>query len=568
MSFADTIKAKSILSKSFRDSVGTELDSAKVSDSVLVMIDSAVSLSQKELLDSMLAELPEYRKTPSGGAFSYPSSILVETNAKVVPFDSTLIAKMEPVIKEPTPYIDGFPTTPPLGLRNEPRIFFEAGVGYPTVPFGTIEGKLVSSSLTSITAGGGFHNNMGTVNAIKNTWNVGANAKHIFMLDSLAADARQPQAEIDVRYDSRERIVRVDSTEPSFEQKFISGRVGLELGELNTLYFKGDLSLSNYSDKVQTNASESVVGFNLLMKRNLLQDKLSEAGMIVSYTSASSESNSFHKDRSIFTIAPQYTFHLPWDSDNTEYTFGFKLNLTNFNGESSAQFSAPFLTMNTYLSNTTQLTASIASNVFINGYSTQAKINPFFSPGVGKSSISGGNSTITNQLNGGGSYISYITPDEYIRFTARGISTTNDVVFALDTNNLFYTYLTDTRRFELEAATALHLFKKDNLTATVSFASTVSQDDKKQLPFVPQLSIQSSYTFASLSKVLMPKVEFTYLGRTERSIALIHAEANYALSQRVSLKLRLENILGSASDYWSGYNEYPRAIMASIRAAF
>jgi len=78
VSFADTIKAKSILSRSFRDSVGRELDSAKVSDSVLVMIDSAVSLSQKELLDSMLAELPGFQKTPNGRYFCYPSPVLVE----------------------------------------------------------------------------------------------------------------------------------------------------------------------------------------------------------------------------------------------------------------------------------------------------------------------------------------------------------------------------------------------------------------------------------------------------------------------------------------------------------
>src|SRR5258706_16454140 len=58
VSYTDTIKAQTLISRSIRDSSSEELDSNMVGDSAVVVIDSSVSLSRKELLDSMLAELP------------------------------------------------------------------------------------------------------------------------------------------------------------------------------------------------------------------------------------------------------------------------------------------------------------------------------------------------------------------------------------------------------------------------------------------------------------------------------------------------------------------------------
>lgn len=568
MSFADTIKAKSILSRSFRDSVGTELDSAKVSDSVLVMIDSAVSLSQKELLDSMLAELPEYRKTPSGGAFSYPSSILVETNAKVVPFDSTLIAKMEPVIKEPTPYIDGFPTTSPLRFRNEPRIFFEAGVGYPSVPFGTIEGKLVSSPLTSITAGGGFHNNMGTVNAIKNTWNLEANAKHIFMLDSLAADARQPQLDFDINYTSRDRSVRMDTSIPTVTQNYLTSSLGLELGEIHSLYLNGDVSLGSYTDNLPSKISESSFDVALTTRRSLKTDHTSELSLDLNIGSYSSEGglDSSSRSSSIIYIKPSY--HSLTNSP-FEWTVGLSALLSTSEDVKQNTRILPYIEVKKYVSDAFAFGFRYDPKVFYSGYSLQSTVNPFYGAGLKADSIVDGHIPITvDKINFVLFAEQYLSADDYLRGTVRYITRDNDLVFREDSASLFYAEVASTRSFVVELGGNLLLFTSDKLAATATFASTVLENDEKQLPFVPQLSIQSSYTFTSLSKVLMPKVEFTYLSRTERSLALINAEANYALSERVALKLRLENILGSTNDFWSGYNEYPRSVMASIRATF
>jgi hypothetical protein len=566
VSFADTIKAKSILSRSFRDSVGKELDSAKVNDSVLVMIDSAVSLSQKELLDSMLAELPEYHKNSSGGTFNYPSSILVETNAKVVPFDSSLVAKMEPIIKEPSPYIDGFPTSPPLQLRNEPSIFFEAGVGYPSVPFGTVEGKLVSSALTSIIAGGGFINNMGTVNAIKNTWNVGANAQHIFMLDSLAADARQPQIDFDINYASRERSVRMDTTTPTVTHNYLTSSLGFELGEIHSHYLKGNVSLGSFTDNLPNKVDESSIDIFIQGARSFNKEHSSEYcfDLEMSFLSSGYE-NVLQESRFIYGKG----YYRSLTNSPFEWAVGLSiLDAYEGEGRQTLRF-LPYISLRKYLSETLCFGFSYDPKVLYNGYAQQSTINPFYAAGAIGDSIVDGHTPITiDNINFALFAEQYLSADDYLRGTVRYITHDNDVIFREDSASLFYTEVTSTRRFEVELGGNVRLFTSDRLAATVTFASTVSEIDEKQLPFVPQMSIQSSYTFMGLSEKLSPKLEFIYTARADKSLAFINAEANYPLSSSASLHLRLENILGSPSDYWTGYSEYPRAIKVSIKAVF
>ncbi|HEY6172405.1 MAG TPA: TonB-dependent receptor [Candidatus Kapabacteria bacterium] len=568
VSFADTIKAKSILSRSFRDSVGRELDSAKVSDSVLVMIDSAVSLSQKELLDSMLAELPEYHKTSGDGVFNYPSSILVETNAKVVPFDSSLIARMEPVIKEPTPYIDGFPTTPPLGVRNEPSIFFEAGVGYPTVPFGTIEGRIVSSPLTTITAGAGFHNNMGTINAIKNTWNIGANAKHIFMLDSLAADARQPQMNFDINYASRDRNVRMDTTTPDVTQNHLTSSLGLELGEIHSLYLNGNVSLGSYSDNLPNDVSESSFDVAFTTTKSLNIDHTSELSLDLNIGSYSSTGglDSTSRSSSVVYIKPSYR---SLANSPFEWSVGLSALLSTSEDVKQSTRILPYIELRKYLSDEFAFGFSYDPKAVYNGYARQSNVNPFYGAGLKADSIVDGHTPITvDNINFSLFAEQYLSADDYLRGTVRYITRDNDVVFREDSTSLFYTEVASTRHFEVELGGNVRLFNSDKLAAMVTFASTVSENDEKQLPFVPQMSIQSSYTFMGLSEKHAPKLEFLYTARADKSLAFINAEANYPLSASASLHLRLENIFGSPSDYWTGYTEYPRAIKASIKAVF
>jgi hypothetical protein len=567
VSFADTIKAKSILSRSLRDTVGRELDSASVSDSVVMTLDSAVSLSQKEILDSMLAELPEYSKTVSGVEFKYPPSILVQTNAKVVPFDSSLLAQMEPVVKEPTPYIDGFPTTVPFVPRHEPSIYFEAGVGYPTVPFGSLEANIVSSPLTHIAAGGNFANNMGTENAIKNTYGVSAKAKHLFIVDSLAPDARQPQMDLGISFASRNRDVKIDSSISSYSQSYFTPSLQFEIGEIDRSYLIAQLTFENYTDNTPHKASESSLELFADETLNFFKDTTSNFGIIgkLGFYSSRVNSDSISNDMNLILITPYYH---SFGNSLFDYKIGLSLADMNYTlGDN--QRVRPYVEIYKLLSENLLLKFTFDPKITYSGLAYQSRVNPFYSPGIISVPKKYDYTYLTvDKLNFTFLAEQYISSDDYLRATAKYITRYDEMVFRLDSASHFYTEPTSTRRFEVELGGNLRLFSSDGLAATVIFASTVSQDDEKQLPFVPQLSIQSAYTFGSLSELIKPKLEFIYTSRTDRSLAFINAEASYPLSEAASLSLRFENILGSDSDFWTGYTEYPRAIRASIKAAF
>lgn len=569
VSFADTIKAKSILSKSFRDSVGVELDSSKVSDSVLITIDSAVSLSQKEQLDAMLAELPEYRRTTEVGVFEYPSSILTATNAKVVPFDTTILSMVQPVTRELIPYIDDFHFTKPLENRSEPSIYFEAGVGYPRVPFGTLEAKLISLPLTTVSAWGNFSNTMGLASAIKNSWSVGTKASHLFLLDSLAADARQPQVDIDIRYDSRERQVRVYPAEiPSITQSLLSSKLNIELGELKSLFLNGNVSLGRFNDNLPDEISESLFDASLTMIKSFGDDHSSTLSFDAAFGSYSSAGviDSANRSSSIMLLQPKYhsRTNSPFD-----WSVGLSALLSSSEDVTQPTRILPFVEIKKYLSEDFSFGFRYDPKAIYNGFSNQRKLHPFYGAGIIADSLIDGHTPISiDNINFVFFADQYLSGDDYLRSAVRYRTRNNDVVFYQDSASIFYTEITPTRQFEIELGGDVRLFSRDALAATFSFSSIVREDNQEQLPFAPQLSIQSTYTFGSLSERFKPKVEFIYISRTDKSLAFINAEVSYPLTRSSSLTFRIENLLASQSDFWSGYSEYPRAITASLKAAF
>jgi hypothetical protein len=126
----------------------------------------------------------------------------------------------------------------------------------------------------------------------------------------------------------------------------------------------------------------------------------------------------------------------------------------------------------------------------------------------------------------------------------------------------------DTRKFEAEAKATFLLFKGDELNASVVFASSTITNEERSMPFAPTMHAQMSYRMKALSPSLTPVVEFIHLARPDKSISLLNGEASFGLSDNLSLFGRIENIFNASGDYWTGYNEYPRSIMAGIRGRF
>src|SRR5207302_2130159 len=125
-------------------------DSLNTRDTAIIVIDSSVSLTDKEWLDSMLAQLPEYEKTPEGVRFHYPADILIETNRKVVPPDTTLPSRMDPVTKEDLPIYGEMPMPRPFRQIPLPRTSIELGAGSPYIPRAEIQSMVLSNEKTAI----------------------------------------------------------------------------------------------------------------------------------------------------------------------------------------------------------------------------------------------------------------------------------------------------------------------------------------------------------------------------------------------------------------------------------
>ena len=122
--YHDTLRADEIARMHQNDSV-----ERAYSDSALVILDTAVSLSHQEWIDSELVEIPELVRFGSHVHFNYPSAIMTESERRAVPFDSTLIEGMNPVTRENLPFFDQSPIPMPLRLPRPIEAFVELGGG-------------------------------------------------------------------------------------------------------------------------------------------------------------------------------------------------------------------------------------------------------------------------------------------------------------------------------------------------------------------------------------------------------------------------------------------------------
>src|ERR1044071_1036031 len=94
--FHDTVKASDIERQHAADTSAT----GTYADSAITLMDTAVSLSHKEWLDSELVEIPELHRVGARVHYEYPPSIMTESEMSKVAFDSTILLRMNPVSRE------------------------------------------------------------------------------------------------------------------------------------------------------------------------------------------------------------------------------------------------------------------------------------------------------------------------------------------------------------------------------------------------------------------------------------------------------------------------------------
>ncbi|HET6513356.1 MAG TPA: hypothetical protein VFH43_14285, partial [Candidatus Kapabacteria bacterium] len=137
-----------------------------------------------------------------------------------------------------------------------------------------------------------------------------------------------------------------------------------------------------------------------------------------------------------------------------------------------------------------------------------------------------------------------------------------------DSASLFTTYAAKTRRFIVNSSANLLLFKRDIVTVGLQFESATDREQDVALPYEPTLRFTGAYSFNSIAPYLRPIAEFHYLSREDHAMAFINIGSDILFGEKISANIRVENLLNSQGDFWTGYNERPRAILGSLTYKF
>ena len=564
VSFTDTVKAQTLISRSIRDSSARELDSTNVGDSAVVVIDSSVSLSRKELLDSMLAELPEYEITPSGGRFKYPPEILVETAKKTVPFDTTIYSHIEPVSRELLPYFDALPLPLPIAPRETKRFVIDAGVGVPSVPSVGVEWMFVSSDKTLATLFGNYLNRVGEVGVLKSHIHVGVEANTLFANDNVTI---LPHLSGKIQTGSTRRLLITPNDSSSRAVANTNAEITFSVGDTKQLRLESMAHVNLFHEEAFGGVSEpsGKLGFSLIKDidstaSRFVCNALYQGAGSISDTAASLSlwraDIAYHH----FNIAP------------FEWSIGAKVSGGSDASDSQTSF-LPIAEITFRPNDELSFGAAFAPQEQLMTLSSLLKRNLFYALPLNNKLTNDPRRITTDNINVAAFASYFLSSDENIRGEVRFITRKNEVIFdkTIDSatkRTLFVTSAHDTRRIEAEIGARLLFFGSDQLAATLHFTSATSSHNNKALLYEPIFRVEASWAFHSVLEKLVPRLELVSIARKDRSLAFINAELHYPLTRFAKIKLRAENLFGGAGDFWDGYNEYPRSILISIRAGF
>lgn len=573
--FTDTLKAQTLIAKSIRDSSVAELDSTSVSDSAIVVMDSSVSLSDKEWLDSMLAELPEYRMTPEGIRFQYPPEILIETTRKTVPFDSTLPSRMDPVSKEDLPLYDALPMPKPLSLIAPPRTLIELGVGFPYLPRAELHSLIISNDRTSLLLNGKYFLTGADKPAIKQYWKLAASGKFVFPSADIPVGEQAPQLNVDLSTGANKRkfFSSIDSVEHTLSGTNINA--DFTIGSPTQLKLNSHAMLSLLSDDIGSGTSERQQGITLSLLKNISNSsyrlqfnfRYQAAGTIGSAFTAVNPS----------LIEPQLLLQ-----QTAENPIQWKIGISYLNGSdaggNTSSFS-PIISFRSHLTSSFEMGASFEPKHIFTGLCELLVTNLFYSPVALLSAIStdspfrsDARRIVTEPIHLSAFVNYFLSVADELHAEVRYIERNNESVFVSHTDTkghvIFDATPENTRHLEVEASGNVLFFAKDKFTASFLFRPATVKGKETALQFEPNLQLFAKYEFADLSEKFIPSIDFQYLSRSNKSLSFLNLAARYEISKEFQLKLRAENILGNAGDFWTSYNEYPRSVWVSAQYVF
>jgi hypothetical protein len=573
--FSDTVKAEKLISASIRDSSAHELDSTSVHDSAIVIIDSAVSLTEKERLDSMLAELPETERTPEGLRFHYPDKMMVNTARREVPFDTTLTRNMDPVSKEDLPLFDGMPSPKPFIATPFTKYDVLLTVGTPYLPSVIASVALVSNPHSTVDVGGSYIRRSSDVTALGDEWGLRVNGIFTFESDNIAATDPKPIIRAELSTRSTSRFIKTDnsSSDYALARNRLDG--SFAIGSLSAVRATGNASVHFTSDNAGASLSERSGGMNALFEHEA-NDSTNRHSLGLKYDGASESPIAMKNAGALGALTAEALF-----SSSSNSSFNYKAGLTFIlasDASASNSYVFPKLRIGKQFSTDFELFGELSREASVRSYDALYAMNPFYTPMLAENdsakafTLSDGRRVTVDKykVTLGANY--FLSQADQLQFGINIGERHHEVAFRSlkDSSGVmrYYADAVNSKFYDVTANGSLLFFKKDRLQFSVLFASDVSTVDNKQLPYLPTFITEASYLFASVSDNFIPSVGFKTMARQGKSFMFLNAGAKYKLSSNWSLELRLDNIGGSDGAYWEPYNEYPRQVSLGLHGRF
>jgi hypothetical protein len=578
--FRDTISASLRQRQHFNDS--TFSDSLVFTDSALSLVDSAVSLTHKEWLDSQVVELPEIARFGDKIHFNYPIRIQAEAFRKDVPFDTSVLALMNPVTLENLPFFDESPIPLPLARRRDWDGYFETGAGNLYLPL--MRGA-ISVSLNDRTRIDGFadYRNRGAKDPIRQYWGVGAdialtlgedpatNPYHSSKLTAkLGTTGNQVHSAIDTV-----RFATHTLSNTSFATS-LEGNAGRDLnyeihGGLNWFGENLEPALNEPGQQIGGLLRKSWFGSSI----QLLAD--------ARYERVGSETD--FQSTPVFDSITQANWVGGSDHDLSELrilvggigTIDWLVGASVHSGAGAIQPQAMFRwTLNPRW----ELGGSFEPRLQLVGHKHLAEQNPFFTPMAIWSlirlndtnrSFYDARRVVRENVNLCGYMNYFLSTYDQVGVGLQLLTRENEPVFferiSLQGTGVYWANAVPTRRLILDAHASILLFAKDIATAKLEYRSATITSTNTAIPFEPTFRATASYTLNSIDR-LTPTIEFVQLSRKDRSLSFLNFRAAWTASPKFTILLSGENLLNGPGDYWTGYNETPRSITASVRYTF
>ncbi len=521
--FRDTISAQDIARAHFNDT-GTafgDTGAAGYTDSVISMIDTAVSLPHKEWLDSELVEIPELARFGTRMHFNYPPAIMVETNLKPVPFDSKLLAQMNPVIIENLPFFDQSPIPMPLRPARDFESFLEAGAG--TVDLPRVSGWLSQSlsERSAVNLLGAYRNFSTSASAIHSYLNLGGRLDAELGPDPGLATFYSSDLAVHAGY-SAKNIIDTNTSNADHSLAIFSASAELAGDISKGFHYDASFDDRELSDKYASGATESsqavALGtqFDLSSWRVNLGGNYSRASMTAD--TIPSEGTNFFKSISS-AISAESLKALLGEHGSVVWNAGIEyLGGNDLAGSHSTL--APVAHVRLPLNARWELGAAFEPRVQLASLQALTDVNPFYSPElVLQSRTNEGTavdprSVVIDKINLSAFMNYMLSPDDELRLEAGYIARDREPVFdeiaEQASSNIFIVTPESTDRVSFSAAGNFLLLARDVLSASAGYTFSSIAGQNRAIPFEPNFKFSAGYHFNSIWNALQPQIFFPH----------------------------------------------------------